>query len=120
MSRGSCCGRRSEGIVLLECGAGGVIVGFGVPCVRLCVYKYVFKTGGGVQADCSWVFSPLLNEVISRPLSICYRGSSGDQGVAMVRWTQKGVAWERVQGSGVRVRGSGVTASWTAYKRRPG
>lgn len=23
----------------------------------------------------------------------------------MARWTQKGVAWERVQGSGVRVRG---------------
>ena len=61
-----------------------------------------------------------LNEVISRPLSICYRGSSSDQGVAMARWTQKGVAWERVQGSGVRVRGSGVTTSWTAHKRRPG
>lgn len=40
-----------------------------------------------------------LNEVIARPLSICYRGSSADQGVAMARWTQKGVAWERVQGS---------------------
>lgn len=76
----------------------------------------------GERADCPW-YSPLragLNEVISRPLSICYRGSSGDQGVAMARWTQKGVAWERVQGSGVRVRGSRVTASWTAHKRRPG
>lgn len=57
------------------------------------------------------------NEVISRVLSICYRGS-GDHCVAMVRSTQKGVAWERVQGSGVRVRGSEVTASWTADKRR--
>lgn len=60
-----------------------------------------------------------LNEVISRALSICYRGSS-DRGVAMARSTQKGVAWERVQGSGVRVSGSEVTASWTAHKRRRG
>lgn len=78
--------------------------------------------GGGFRADCPWR-SPLragLNEVISRPQSICYRGSSSDQGVAMARWTQKGVAWERVQGSGVRVRGSRVTASWTAHKRRRG
>ena len=78
--------------------------------------------GGGIRADCPWC-SPLragLNEVISRPQSICYRGSSSDQGVAMARWTQKGVAWERVQGSGVRVRGSKVTASWTAHKRRRG
>lgn len=80
------------------------------------------KQGGGFRADCPWC-SPLraaLNEVISRPLSICYRGSSSDQGVAMARWTQKGVPWERVQGSGVKVRGSRVTASWTAHKRRPG
>lgn len=60
--------------------------------------------GGGTGADCPWCL-PLLNEVIARALSICYRGSSSDQGVAMARWTQKGVAWERVQGSGVRVRG---------------
>ena len=59
-----------------------------------------------------------LNEVISRTLSICYRGS-GDRCVAMARTTQKGVAWERVQGSGVRVRRSQVTASWTAHKRSP-
>lgn len=77
---------------------------------------------GELRADCPRC-SPLragLNEVISRPLSICYRGSSSGQGVAMARWTQKGVAWERVQRSGVRFRGSRVTASWTEHKRRPG
>ena len=89
------------------------------------VYVCVWVRGrqeGGFGADCPRR-SPLrvgLNEVISRPQSICYRGSSSDQGVAMARWTQKGVAWERVQGSGVRVRGSKVTASWTAHKRRRG
>lgn len=62
------------------------------------------RRGGVAEADCPWCL-PLLNEVIARTLSICYRGSSSDQGVAMARWTQKGVAWERVQGSGVRVRG---------------
>ncbi|KAK2887350.1 hypothetical protein Q8A67_015578 [Cirrhinus molitorella] len=41
----------------------------------------------------------LLNKVISTAPSICYRGSDG-LGVAV----QKGVAWERVQGSGVRVK----------------
>lgn len=94
----------------------------------MCVSKYVCvcETGkerrGGFRADCPWcsTLRAGLNEVISRPLSICYRGSSSDQGVAMARWTQKGVAWERVQGSGVRVRGSRVAASWTAHKRRPG
>lgn len=93
---------------MLECGTGGVKVGMeGAQCVS----KYVCETGkgmgGGPRADCPWR-SPVragLNEVIARPLSICYRGSSSDQGVAMARWTQKGVAWERVQGSGVRVRG---------------
>lgn len=95
-------------------------LGLGAPCVcpSMCVKR---GGGGGVRADCPWcTLRAGLNEVISRPLSICYRGSSSDQGVAMARWTQKGVAWERVQGSGVRVRGSRVTASWTAHKRRPG
>ncbi|KAJ8000113.1 hypothetical protein DPEC_G00201470 [Dallia pectoralis] len=36
----------------------------------------------------------------------------------MARSTQKGVAWERLQGSGARVGRSEVTASWTAHKRR--
>lgn len=60
--------------------------------------------GGFGGADCPWC-EPLLNEVIASALSICYRGSGGEQGVAMARWTQKGVAWEQVQGSGVRVGG---------------
>lgn len=38
----------------------------------------------------------------------------------MERRTQKGVAWECPQGSGVRVKGSEVRASWTAHKRRRG
>lgn len=59
----------------------------------------------GVQGQIVHGALPLLNEVIASALSICYRGSSSEQGVAMARWTQKGVAWERVQGSGVRVGG---------------
>lgn len=88
-------------------------------CLSMCVRQGKRMEGAVAGADCPWCL-PLLNEVIARTLSICYRGSSSDQGVAMARWTQKGVAWERVQGSGVRVRGSRVTASWTAHKRRPG
>lgn len=88
-------------------------------CLSMCVRQGKGMEGAVAGADCPWCL-PLLNEVIARTLSICYRGSSSDQGVAMARWTQKGVAWERVQGSGVRVRGSRVTASWTAHKRRPG
>ncbi len=44
------------------------------------------------------------------------RGS--DHWVSMERCTQKGVAWECPRGSGVRVKGSEVRASWTAHKRR--
>lgn len=99
-----------------ELGLGSSVCPF--VCVQVCVWDW--REGGGGKGRLSMVLSPWLNEVISRPLSICYRGSRGDQGVAMARWTQKGVAWEQVQGSGVRVRGSRVTASWTAHKRRPG
>lgn len=71
-----------------------------------CVSKYVRETG--IMCMCvgrgqivfgAELLRAGLNEVIARTLSICYRGSSSDQGVAMASWTQKGVAWERVQGS---------------------
>lgn len=65
--------------------------------VRVCVGGCV--GGGGQIVSGADLLRAGLNEVIARPLSICYRGSSSDQGVAMARWTQKGVAWERVQGS---------------------
>lgn len=55
------------------------------------------------------------HKVISTTLSICYRDSNGLR-VAIARSVQKGVAWERVQGSGVRVKRWGVTASWTAQE----
>lgn len=85
---------------VLECSSRGVGTGRSV-CPSMCV-----KQGSCV---CVWVGGQIvfsaellqagLNEVIARTLSICYRGSSSDQGVAMASWTQKGVAWERVQGS---------------------
>ncbi|KAJ8335273.1 hypothetical protein SKAU_G00409120 [Synaphobranchus kaupii] len=62
------------------------------------------------------------NKVISRALSICYpwqRCSGDHRHVAMARTlSQKGVAWERVQGSGVRVAGSrGGHGQLTADKK---
>lgn len=92
-----------------ECDTSGVKVGIGrgAVCVQVCVcvrHERYGVRGGVAGADCPWCL-PLLNEVIASTLSICYRGSSSEQGVAMARCTQKGVAWERVQGSGVRVGG---------------
>lgn len=46
--------------------------------------------------------------------------SSSDQHIAMVRGWQKGMPWERLPGSGVRVRRSGGTGSWAADKRSRG
>lgn len=86
---------------VLECSTRGVGIGRSV-CLSMCVKR---RKGSCV---CVWVGGQIvfgaellragLNEVIARPLSICYRGSSSDQGVAMASWTQKGVAWEQVQG----------------------
>lgn len=56
-----------------------------------------------------------VNYVYRHNLYIC-RWS--DHWVTMERCTQKGVAWECPQGSGVRVNRSKVRASWTAHKRR--
>lgn len=86
---------------VLQCSTSGVGIRRSV-CPSICVKR---RKGSCVRA---WVGGQIvfgaellrvgLNEVIARPLSICYRGSSNDQGVAMASWTQKGVAWEQVQG----------------------
>lgn len=97
--RGPRRGDGSSGIGVLECSSRGVGAGSSV-CPSMCVKQgSCVCVGRGQIVFGAELLQAGLNEVIARTLSICYRGSSSDQGVAMASWTQKGVAWERVQGS---------------------